>query len=297
MKAQNLGLVFLVGLASLMSIAVVPGSWWWTELAELAVPFIGVIGAVMIPVLQGWRRYLASLLLFGAIGLMWIRVPERPLAGSTSDLSVVFWNGARANGQKVLDLSAITASQPDLVALVEVDEDWIQVLPSITDEYPYQLVASRPGPDGMALFSKVPLQNGQVHMPAANWDRPVLSADIDLDGKLITVAVVHPPAPFSAFRKRRFDAVVNGLALTQPRRIIVGDFNRTFWMSGFREAVEAWNVRKAGWVWQSWPRQTFPIGIEIDHALVSDGVLVEDFKGLGFGGSDHRMMYLSVEVP
>jgi endonuclease/exonuclease/phosphatase (EEP) superfamily protein YafD len=79
----------------------------------------------------------------------------------------------------------------------------------------------------------------------------------------------------------------------------VGDLNTTPWGHAFRALVLDSGLRDSsrgfGFQW-SWPASFWPLGIPIDHALVSDGVNVLDRRMGPSIGSDHLPLVVDIQL-
>jgi endonuclease/exonuclease/phosphatase (EEP) superfamily protein YafD len=189
-------------------------------------------------------------------------------------------------------LALIEREQPDVVALVEVDDDWLAALSPLTATYPHHLAETRDDNFGVALFSRRPFASATIIHPGA-FELPAI--DVRLAGELpLRVVLAHPPPPITgdyvAVRDETFAALATLLA-GDPNAVLVGDLNCTPWTAPFRRLLRDGHLRdtRVGVGAQaSWPAGLGRLGIPIDHVLVGSAVTVGE-RRLGEAiGSDHR---------
>jgi endonuclease/exonuclease/phosphatase (EEP) superfamily protein YafD len=76
----------------------------------------------------------------------------------------------------------------------------------------------------------------------------------------------------SAFRNEELNALVAFSKAQQGPLIVAGDFNLTPWSEYFRDALSAAGLQDAALgfgIARSWPAQFAPVGMRIDHCLLS----------------------------
>lgn len=192
-------------------------------------------------------------------------------------------------------------SQPDFVRLSQVLDllNWPYDLRMLWSRHPRQignltLVRGRiePGP-----VLKIPLT------PAYGF-----TSRVEVRGVRLTVANLHlsplggpPPLAFPVteiLRLREVRHLTKSLCSDRGPTVAVGDFN-TFW-----PAPACWVMR------QSWKdcrsevggnhlatRPTYGLPFVIDHVFMRGGVSAVDYEVLPGGGSDHRAVIATIQVP
>ena len=202
-------------------------------------------------------------------------------------------NVLRQNTAYVQLLELIRSSQPDLIGLVEPDQEWLDSLAAIKDSYPYQHVAARQDNYGLALFSRRPLEHLRIHVLTAQ-DVPTLSARLDFNGIPLTILLTHPPPPKNIrdlrLRNQQMERLAE-LAGSMPGELIVcGDFNTSPWSGAFRRLARQANLVDSthGFGYQpTWPVNHWWQRVPIDHCLVSRGIRVYQRQVGPRIGSDH----------
>jgi endonuclease/exonuclease/phosphatase (EEP) superfamily protein YafD len=164
-------------------------------------------------------------------------------------------------------------SQADVVVLLELTEPQANRLLPLLPTYPhYHMDTSRMG---AAVFTKWPLLSAES-VPLSEGGAVAERIMIDWRGTPVSVLGVHLNWPLGArnskYRNQELAAVV---ALGKAQRgplLVAGDFNLTPWSEYFGDALEQSGLRDAALGFglaRSWPAQFAPVGMRIDHCLLS----------------------------
>jgi endonuclease/exonuclease/phosphatase (EEP) superfamily protein YafD len=214
-------------------------------------------------------------------------------------LRVMSLNVEASNGRGDLVKAAIEQANPDVVFLPEATATWAEALAPLRARYRYGTGDGAQGAFSLLLLSQLPIRDAQViQLSDDGW--PAVIARIcpseAADAKdCIAFVGIHPPPPRSeslaATRNAVLRAVPNVVAKVSPGPIIVaGDFNCTPWSPYFADLLAATGLHDSALgfgVWPTWNSSLLPLGIDIDHVLVADGVVVRNHKVGGDVGSDH----------
>ena len=276
---------------------------WWAELfmhlTLLHALALAVVGACL-ALMCAWRWVVACGLL-AVLHLMptlnWLP-PRRPTG--PAQVRVLVANVLTSNPQHDLLLGLIEREQPDVIALVEVDDHWLAALRPLDATYPYRVVETRDDNFGVALFSRRPLIAQTIVHPGA-FALPVI--DVRLGGDCpLRLVVAHPPPPISGVYAEVRNAMLVELASRvagDPRAVLVGDLNCTPWAAPFRRLLRDGRLRDSRFgIGQqaSWPTAFGAFGIPIDHVLIGDALSVSG-RALGEAiGSDHRPIVVGLRT-
>ena len=178
-----------------------------------------------------------------------------------------------ANLQQSSDARALRAwldAQPaELVLLQEVTPALAQQLQRWAD-YPHRIVAPENSPFGLAVLSRLPLDNRRVRRDAD--DIPSIEATLRHGVQAISLSLVHPMPPLSPYWHHKRNL---GLQVALQRNaagglpgLLAGDLNASPWSMATRE------LHQLGWYrandlrasWPNWGRGW--LGIAIDQVLV-----------------------------
>ena len=241
--------------------------------------------------------YLVLLLTyFLCVGRMWpflIKGKKPPGLGTKIKLLQV--NVLRTNKGTAPLRALIRDENPDIIAVMEVNGAYEEMLRAQADVYPHQhILADYKTSWGIAVLSKWPLEALEVRY-LGDPTIPSVFCKVTVDGRIVDVAAVHAHNPMKDFAAR--DREMAGLAAwfekEQPAHLIVtGDFNATPYCAALRDMTRRMQLRSArdGRSFLG----TFPVytqvpflRLPIDHTLVSEGLIVADFRLGPDIGSDH----------
>lgn len=301
LRRVALGLLsVVVAVATLAALLPVLADLYWAfELpghfrAQYAVCTLAATGGFML--LKSWRGAMLSaaafVLIAAPVAALWLAPTDGRAAGATLDvlsLNVSFYGENQDTVRALID-----RVDPDLVALIEVDGEWVSGLGSIERTHPYVALEPAGRRPGVALISRLPFVTAEIR-PLVN--RQVLVATVEFQAREIVVAVVHTASPLwgerAAQRDRQLRALV-ALADEGDEVVLVGDFNTSPWSLAFSRLVRGSGLRNAarGFGYQpTWPAGWSLLGIPIDHCLVSDGIAVAEFSTVGPTDSDHLAIH------
>lgn len=161
-----------------------------------------------------------------------------------------------------------------------------------------------------AIWSKYPLLGGHLYLD--NTVAPTAaSAVADLGGGLrLGLIGAHFSRPHEGLRRVQADALgpmAAELRQTEPARplIIAGDFNAPPWSWVVTRATEVTGTRAIGGHRITWKGEyptpfgpvPAPWGHQIDHMLLSGGIIVDTVETLVLPGSDHRGLLVRLRIP
>jgi endonuclease/exonuclease/phosphatase (EEP) superfamily protein YafD len=205
---------------------------------------------------------------------------------------VVTFNVLRENTRHEEVLKFLRSTDPDLVALIETDPQWIDALAPLESTHPH--LAQHPASHnfGMALYSKFPIIRYRRPMPTPGL--PLLVVDLDHHGSLLTVVVAHPAPPLNhdshRARDHYFAEAAKHINQTRAPAILMGDFNATPWSPVFADLINNTGLQDSGkgrGFQSTWKRFNPLFTIPIDHVLHTDALEpVHRFIGPACG-SDH----------
>lgn len=298
-----------VGLFAVDAACLLADCWWRLELlCHFQVPYFAaaIFALLMMFVLRSHYRWcvLPALLvvLHGARVLSWY-LPSTELSGASNEqplrLLEINVHTSNRNHQAVLD--CIQRNDPDVVALLEVDETWMRALEPLLYRYAFHLTHPRADNFGIAVFSKLPWRNERVVMlgPAM---LPTITAYLSMPGDTsVRLVVTHPLPPVGRSQAAARDAHLSELAdlIDSDRAILVGDLNVSMWSPAYNRLVrrsELLNARQGFGIQASWPDNLRPLRIPIDHCLLRGLMDVLDCRVLRSVGSDHLPLRVDLRI-
>ena len=303
---------FVVALVSVLAVgacAAQVASWipvWPLALVEHFRVQMMVGGILIVVACAALRsRYFDAAAIATLLHLVWL-LPDlgasrRPLPARGRPVRVLLLNVLSSNTRFADVRKLIADSNADIVALAEIQDNWLRELAPALTSYPARIEHPRTDNFGLALYSRVPLTGGVEYLGAF----PSIVASLaETDGAL-GVVLTHPMPPISGHYLDLLDeqlAAVAARARTLgPNAMILGDFNATPWSRPFRRLLEASQFcdSRAGFGLQtSWvPEISRVMQIPIDHVLVSCGIGVRDRRIERDVGSDHLPVVVDLVLP
>lgn len=205
---------------------------------------------------------------------------------------------SRAYGA-VADL--VAAADADVVALVEVDQEWLVRLALESRGYPHRVTAPRDAHFGLALYSRTPLQHA-CEVDLAGMGMPALVADLGLGPCAVRLLLVHTMPPKgprrAAMRERQLSAAADILVDARGPVMLLGDLNVTPWSVAYRLLVRRTGLtdaRAGHGLCPTWPA-LLPshLRLPIDALLLGKGLRAETFEVGPAYGSDHRPLTIEL---
>ncbi|OIO68029.1 MAG: endonuclease/exonuclease/phosphatase [Zetaproteobacteria bacterium CG_4_9_14_3_um_filter_49_83] len=200
-------------------------------------------------------------------------------------------------------LALIKQEKPDVVVLLEIDQQWAKALKTLDTAYPYQYVFPQSDNFGIALFSRWPLENIQNlelgRMPIAS-----IKADMRLNDRTITILATHPVPPinneFHQERNKQLQAII---LLAQHQRqkplLVVGDLNTSMWSDDYQRLMQdsgLHNAREGFGIVPTWPATLPMLMIPLDHLLLSPQLSALSIHSAGNIASDHLPLIVELAV-
>lgn len=197
----------------------------------------------------------------------------------------------------------LQAEQPDVIAIEEVSAPWLAQLVALEADYPHRRVSPSNGRFRTVMLSRWPIDADFVPRLAAADARNV-EAVVRVRGRPIRVVAVHATWPLTpahaARRNLEFAGFASGARTVSEPLVLIGDFNSSALSPHFQSTLLAdagLRSAAAGYGWQpTWPVGVLPLGIQIDHALVSSQLEVVSFRRGPEIGSDHRPIVVDLEL-
>ena len=236
------------------------------------------------------------------IGALWIDASQPP-AGKTQ-IRVMSFNVLAHNTQFQAALDEIRSHDPDVVAILEYANEWHDAGEFLADEYPHRVSAPRWHGYGIVLFSKLPIVESQtVQLCEETIDAPAVEATFKIDGQDLRILATHTISPINDFRwelrNRQLEEISQWVNQDQSHTVLVGDFNAAPWSPWLRKLQASTGLRQSrhGFGPQAtWPAFAGPLGVPIDHALVSPKVHIHSRYTGSNVGSDHRAIIVDLSI-
>lgn len=201
-------------------------------------------------------------------------------------------------------LGEIRETDPDVVGLLEVDQDWVDGLSALESEFDWSVLYPEEGAYGLALYSDLRVRELTSGPYVEHGLQTSISVELEIDGVPTTLVLAHVSAPTSAAKARLRNVQLR--TITQALRddgneeqILLGDLNTTPWSPYYAELVTTAALSNAarGFGYHvTWPTGVSLLKVPIDHCLVSDGLHVQSFRTGSDFGSDHLPIVIELSA-
>jgi endonuclease/exonuclease/phosphatase (EEP) superfamily protein YafD len=223
---------------------------------------------------------------------------------SRDDLSVYVANLRYNNDTPEKAIDQALASDADVLVLVELTDDYAQLLQQrgVDQRYPDQAIYPDSDATGIGIYSRRLVEDTRT-MYFDELRAPVI--DVSFGEQSLQIIAIHTIAPRYrsglAHWKASLDAINQFAQERLGPTLLAGDFNATRWHPPFRQLLDDGfsdaHERVGQGLTTSWPAdgRLGPIGpfARLDHALVHD-VGVVSVKNMGAAGSDHRPFLVTI---
>ena len=198
-------------------------------------------------------------------------------------------------------MALIESDDPDVIVISEANTGHVAYLRDIMRLYPHQVVDPQKHPFGMAIASREPLNNVQIHH-FADENIVAISADIPRDAKTVTLLSIHPTNPLKQMdtRDRELAVIARWIKSQKHPVIVTGDFNITPYSHVYKEFIRETGLRNArqgrgmhGTYHSALPAFT---RIPIDHTLISDSLAVRTYRTATVKHTDHLATVVTIGI-
>lgn len=199
-------------------------------------------------------------------------------------------------------LSLVRTENPDMVVLMEINNDWVGALGVLRSSYPHHIEYPKTDNFGIAFYSRLPVRSMEIKM-IGEVQVPSIHAVVVHDGQPWNIIGTHPLPPkgkeYWGWRNEQLDKMASYVADLGGQTVLLGDLNMAPWSYYFRKFAVDSGLRNGGKGFGlnvSWPTSIGPLGIPIDHCLISRGIAVNNRRtGKGIG-SDHYPIIVDVAL-
>ncbi|MGD2156339.1 MAG: endonuclease/exonuclease/phosphatase family protein [Anaerolineales bacterium] len=281
--------------------------WWVFELfSHFRVQYFYALFAFAVLFILTNDPLLAAItsffLLLNLVVILPLHLHASPSRDKSGTIRIILANVQTSNSKYDKVQSLIRDVDPDIVALIEVNQTWLEELNLNRSGYPFSRVEPREDNYGIALFSRCPLVKAET-TSFGPYRVPSLVAEISVGEDPLTLIVTHSPPPKSAagflYRNQHLSSLADYVDSLQNAAMVVGDLNITSWSQFFKAFLQDSGLRdsRPGFgVQPTWPADFPVLLIPIDHALVSSHIVVHHRAVGPKVGSDHYPVILNFSI-
>lgn len=218
-------------------------------------------------------------------------------------IRVFFANVHTANPHHEIVRDLIIESDPGIIVLLEVNQNWLDDLDLMDSGFTYSVTQPREDNFGIALFSRFSLSDSGI-VELGRYQLPSVYAQMQSNDEVITIIATHPPPPShrtgAEARNQQIAEVAQYVIGFDTEVILFGDLNLSSWSPYFTDLIMVTGLRdsRLGFgVQPTWPTGNMLLQIPLDHVLVSPKITVLERYTGPYIGSDHLPVILEISVP
>ena len=192
--------------------------------------------------------------------------------------------------------------QPDILGLIEVNQGWLSGVPELASDFQYRFEAPNERYVGLALYSKIPIQNPHIEHFGSNSPPAIVATLVD-NGRYVDLILAHPLPPMNATmaaqRNLQLRAMAEYVRASTRPVVLAGDLNVTMWSPHYIDFIRTsglTNARDGYGIGGTWPPIPL-LGLPIDHILTTKGSWIGDFRVHSGVGSDHLPVSVELTFP
>ena len=314
----------LVIFASLLSL-LYDLPYWYSKLLDfprLQYLILGILCLILITGLTKKWKWPSIFLVMGlvaAIAIQSIRIYPYWFGDKTvadagenfskgNSVSVLLSNVLMTSRESGKVINAVRDANPDIFLAMEVNQWWLDELEVLKQDYPYVMEQPNDEAYGMALYSKLPLNDKQLKY-LKHKNVPSFHARVQLEsGKEFMLHAVHPvaPMPSDKYPDNVGEAEVallkvgDFVANEKIPSLVAGDFNDVSWSHTarlFGKSGELRNVRIGRGLYNTFDANSMIMRWPLDHFFVTKEFQLAELKRLDEVGSDHFPLYAQFVLP
>lgn len=250
-----------------------------------------------------WRTVAAAVLAVAGLGVLW----EGPLrSGGDVEVTVMTANLFQQNSRTEEMQRALIAADADILVTMETTKAVLSGPDSFALNYPYKLSLSTSGQTlRTVIWSKFPMRDGRLLLEdrvEPTGAMAVVEISPDVEFSILGLHLAHNVIGNQKQQIEAMDLIAESMPLP---RVIVGDLNATAWSHALRRIETLTATRRIGGFRVTWRgfyptwigRVRVPLGLQLDHILLSLGIGVRHLETLPIPGSDHMAVKARIALP
>ena len=193
-------------------------------------------------------------------------------------------------------LDQVKESDPDLVYLVETNNDWADAMKELEKDYPFKLLMPLENTYGLVFYSRMPLEDAHVKF-LVKADIPSIEATVTMrSGQKVKVWGVHPEptVPGENLYSTAKDKELMKIALKAKEEklpcMVFGDLNDVAWSHTtelFRKVSGLLDPRRGRGFYSTFSAHHWFVRYPLDYIFCSDHFGLIEMKRMPKNGSDH----------
>ncbi|OPC25574.1 endonuclease/exonuclease/phosphatase [Elizabethkingia meningoseptica] len=196
----------------------------------------------------------------------------------------------------------IKAKDPDVVFLLETDENWKKGIEDVTDSFPFKIEVPLDNTYGLLFYSKLKLLHSEIKY-LISTEIPSIVADIEYNGKPVRLYGIHPTPPVpqenEESTERDAEILLVGKQAKEYKKpaIVFGDLNDVAWSHTtklFLKTSGLLDARRGRGMFNTFHVKYWFLRWPLDHFFVSAHFRLVNMKVEKSVGSDHFPISISL---
>lgn len=224
---------------------------------------------------------------------------------SKHEITVLSANVLQDNKQYTMLIDLIKAKSPDIVFLMEINDEWEVALRELDNIYNYSFKIPREDYHGMLLYTNLKVKECKKHFLISESHPSIEAMMEDTNGNNFIFWGIHPPPPSptenatSKYKDAEILKLAKIIRNNQHNTIVAGDFNNVCWSRTsrlFSKLSKMKDARIGRGILGTFP--VFPkfLRFPIDLIFHSHGIDIMDLDTLSDVGSDHLPVYCGFRI-
>lgn len=238
--------------------------------------------------------YLGYLILpFTPLGKTMIDKVKQPDGQECLNLLVANIYQHNRNYQKLLKL--VEKRNPDIVFLLETDQEWLEGVKTLRENYPYHIEIPLENTYGLLFYSKLPIRHQEINY-LIDEEIPSIVADVEFDNRTVRIYGLHPTPPVPQENPHSTDRDAEILMIGKMAKeydkpcLVIGDLNDVAWSYTtklFLKSSELLDPRRGRGMYSTFHAKYKLLRWPLDHYFVSSHFRLVDMKVEEHIDSDH----------
>ena len=244
-----------------------------------------------------------AVLAIAGLGVLW----EEPLRdGGEVELSVMTANLFQQNSRTEEMQRELLAADADVLVTMETTKAVLSGSDSFALSYPFRLSLSTSGQTlRTVIWSKFPMRDGRLlleDLVEPTGALAIVEVSPGVEFTILGLHLAHNVVGNQEAQIRAMDLIAESMPMP---RVIVGDMNATAWSHALRWIEDLTATRRIGGFRITWRgfyptwigSLRVPLGLQIDHILLSEGIGVRGLEARSIPGSDHKAVLARIALP
>ena len=268
----------------------------------LCIP-VGLLAVMLRDWVVVWRSVVIAVLAIAGLGVLW----EEPLRGGGEvELSVMTANLFQQNSRTEEMQRELLAADADVLVTMETTKAVLSGSDSFALSYPFRLSLSTSGQTlRTVIWSKFPMRDGRLlleDLVEPTGALAIVEVSPGVEFTILGLHLAHNVVGNQEAQIRAMDLIAESMPMP---RVIVGDMNATAWSHALRWIEDLTATRRIGGFRITWRgfyptwigSLRVPLGLQIDHILLSEGIGVRGLETRSIPGSDHKAVLARIALP